>query len=187
MESMEAQRVHIVGAAGTGTTTLGRELANVWAVPHADVDDYFWEPTEPPYTTKRDRASRIELMRQVFLPRAAWVLSGSLMGWGDVLIPSFDAVIFLTLEPSSRLARLTDRERRRYGSRIEPGGDRETHLRDFLEWAAAYEDPDFGGRSLATHEAWLSQLSCPVLRLESSESADTLLATTLDWSTRPAP
>lgn len=56
---MEAQRVLIVGASGTGTTTLGRALANEWSVPHADVDDYFWEPTEPPYTTKRGPRSRL--------------------------------------------------------------------------------------------------------------------------------
>lgn len=39
-------RLFIMGASGSGTTTLGRAIANEWAVPHADADDYFWQPTK---------------------------------------------------------------------------------------------------------------------------------------------
>jgi len=147
---------------------LGRALANEWGVPHADADDYFWEPTEPPFTTKRDRLARVDLMEAVFVPRSAWVLSGSLMGWGDRLIPSFDCVIFVTLEPSLRLARLRQREQSRYGPRIEPGGDLEEPFAHFIEWAARYDDPAFDGRSLISHERWLAEIRSPVLRLDGS-------------------
>ena len=178
---MQPQRVHILGASGTGTTTLGRALANEWSVPHADADDYFWEPTEPPYTTKRNPPTRLELMERVFLPRTAWVLSGSLMGWGDALIPRFDAVIFITLEPSLRLSRLRQRAKRRYGTRVEPGGDREEALVDFLDWAAGYDDPAFEGRSLIAHERWLAELPCPVLRADGAEPTARLVSTILNW------
>ncbi len=166
---MEPQRVHILGASGCGTTTLGRALADAWSVPHADADDYYWEPTEPPYTTKRDPEARLQLMEELFVPRAAWVLSGSLVSWGEPLIPRFDAVIFLTLDPGIRLDRLRRREQRRYGTRIEPGGDLRSDFTDFLDWAAGYDDPNFDGRSLAVHELWLAALPCPVLRLDSAE------------------
>lgn len=178
--------MHIVGASGTGTTTLGCALASEWSVPHADADDYFWEPTEPPYTTKRDPRFRLELMERVFVPRRAWVLSGSLMGWGDALIPSFDVVIFVTLEASLRLGRLRQRERRRYGSRIERGGDREEAFGAFLDWAAGYDDPSFDGRSLVAHERWCAELPCPVLRLDGAEPAAKLLSTALNWTPSPA-
>jgi hypothetical protein len=36
----------------------------------------------------------------------------------------------------------------------------------FLDWAAQYDAGDLPGRSRARHEAWINQLSCPVLRLE---------------------
>lgn len=178
---MEPQRVHVLGASGSGTTTLGRALADAWAVPHADVDDYFWEPTEPPFVTKRDPESRLQLMHAVFLPRIAWVLSGSLTGWGDPVIPLFDSVIFVTLESSTRLHRLRQRERRRYGQRIEAGGDREDAFADFLDWAAAYDDPTFDGRSLAAHERWLAMLPCPVLRLDGARPVSSLMATIDEW------
>jgi len=34
-------RVHIVGASGSGTTTLGRALATQLGCPHVDTDDVF--------------------------------------------------------------------------------------------------------------------------------------------------
>jgi hypothetical protein len=62
-----------VVASGSGTTTLARALANHWSVPHADADDYFWMPTDPPYVEKRPESDRLSLLRNVFVPREAWV------------------------------------------------------------------------------------------------------------------
>lgn len=173
---MDPQRVHIVGASGSGTTTLGRALADAWSVPHADVDDYFWEPTDPPYTTQRDPAARLRLMGEIFVARPAWVLTGSIMGWGESLIPHIDAVVFVTLDPSERLARLHRRERQRYGDRIDQGGDLAQATAEFLEWAAGYDDPSFPGRNRALHGAWLAELPCPVLHLDGARPVADLVA-----------
>jgi adenylate kinase family enzyme len=178
---MRSQRVHIVGASGTGTTTLGRALADAWSVPHADVDDYYWLPTDPPYSTKRDRQVRLELMESMFIPRAAWVLSGSLVSWGEDLIRHFDSVVFVTLESSIRLARLRDREARRSGASIDAGGEPSGFL-EFLEWAARYDDERFEGRSRVNHERWLATLPCPILRLDGAHPVEDLVATMLSWT-----
>ncbi len=135
------------GREWSGTTTLARALASQWAVPHADADDYFWVPTDPAYVEKRPEADRLRLMQEVFVPRAAWVLSGSVMGWGEPLLDHVDAVVFCTLPPDVRLERLRAREVVRYGARIEPGGDRAESFAEFLTWASGYDDPDFEGRS----------------------------------------
>ncbi|WP_031469624.1 AAA family ATPase [Sciscionella sediminilitoris] len=172
---MTTRRLLITGASGSGTTTLGRELAGRAQVPHADVDDYFWIPTDPPYVRKRAETERIELMRAVFLPRASWVLSGSLMGWGDSLMPVFDAAVFLTLDPEIRMRRLTERETLRYG-----GADTAAS-REFLDWARGYDDPGFSGRNLARHEQWLARLSCPVLRLDSRATVTELAESVTRW------
>src|ERR1700710_2103301 len=92
---MRTCRIHIMGASGSGATSLGRAAADALAVPNHDTDDYFWQPTVPPYRDKRDIADRLRLMREMFLGRADWVLSGSLEGWGDPIIPYFDLVLFL--------------------------------------------------------------------------------------------
>jgi hypothetical protein len=72
------------------------------AIPHHDADDYFWRPTIPPYREKREIAERLRLMREVFVPRADWVLSGLLDGWGP-LIPAFDWMVFVATPRAIRL------------------------------------------------------------------------------------
>jgi len=91
---MKSCRINIMGASGSGATALGRALADALAVPHHDSDDYFWVPTTPPYREKRDAAERLQLMREVFLGRVDWVLSGSVDDWGAPIVPFFDLVVF---------------------------------------------------------------------------------------------
>ncbi len=95
-EPMKSCRIHIVGASGAGVTTLGRALAAALAFPHHDTDDYFWFPTTPPYRRMRERDDRLRLVRDVFLERPDWVLSGSIDSWGDSIAPLFDVVAFRT-------------------------------------------------------------------------------------------
>lgn len=166
-----------MGASGAGTTTLARAIATHWAVPHADADDYFWIPSDPPYVEKRPEAERVALMEKVFLPREAWVLSGSMTGWGDDVVAHCDAVVFLTLDPAERLRRLEARERVRQESSVVDEAARTA----FLEWARGYDDPAFQGRSRVAHERWLSGLDCPVLRLDSGSSPEALRDAVLAW------
>jgi adenylate kinase family enzyme len=155
---MRAHRIHVVGASGAGVTTLGRALADALAIPHHDTDDYFWLPTSPPYRLQRQIADRLRLMNEMFLARSDWVLSGSLGGWGDQIIPLLDHVVFLYVPTEIRLSRLRDREARR--------GWEVGVTEEFIEWASHYDDGTREGRNLARHEAWLKQLHCPVLRLD---------------------
>jgi hypothetical protein len=39
-------RIHILGASGTGTTTLGKALADRLNCPHFDADRFYWLPTD---------------------------------------------------------------------------------------------------------------------------------------------
>ena len=172
-------RIHIVGASGSGTTTLGEALAPRIGGAHLDTDSYFWMPTDPPFTTKRPVEERLQLVGAALDRHASWVLTGSLMGWGDVLIPRFDLVVFLLVPPDVRMARIVERERRRYGSAIDHGGAMHAAHREFLAWAASYDDPAFDGRSLTRHRAWLEALSCPVLEIDGTPTVEESVARVL--------
>jgi hypothetical protein len=105
---------------------------------------------------KREPAERVSLLEREL--GDAWVISGSLSGWGDAFIPRFTAVVFLWVPTELRLARLRRREER---ERIPPD-ERE----EFLAWAAAYDEAGMEQRSRTLHEAWLAGIPCPVIRLE---------------------
>ena len=56
---MDRQVVHIYGASGSGTSTIGKFISNKLGYFFMDTDDYFWESTNPPYTIKRNVSDRI--------------------------------------------------------------------------------------------------------------------------------
>jgi hypothetical protein len=108
-------------------------------------------------------------MHEMFLPRLDWVLSGSIMGWGDELVPYFDLVVFVTTPRDIRLQRLRIREATHFGAdAVAPGGWHHEETEYFIEWASHYEAGDREGRHLAMHEAWLAALPCPVVRVDGS-------------------
>lgn len=170
-------RLHIIGASGSGTTTLGRAVASAWSVPVADSDDYFWVPTDPPFVTARPVPERIALMQQMFLPRHSWVLTGSMGSWGESVADQAEAIVFLTIDPAERMRRLEVREGIRRGVPV-PDDPAWTEFRD---WARSYDDPEFEGRSRSNHEAWLEKQDRPVLRLDSSRPLAELVDAVLGW------
>jgi adenylate kinase family enzyme len=164
-------RIHIVGASGSGTSSLAAELAGRYGHRHLDTDDFYWLRTDPPFREKRPPEERLASLRTTFQEAKRWVLSGSLCGWGDPLILEFELVVFLLVPTPVRLARLRAREIERYGRQaIAPGGAlHEAHV-EFLEWAGRYDTGDPEMRSRAMHEAWLAALPCSVVRLEGDVS-----------------
>lgn len=173
-------RLLITGASGAGATTLGAALAGRLAVPHADTDDYFWVPTDPPFTQARPGPERARLLQEIVLPLPAWVLSGDLLGWPDEVIARVTHVVFLRVPTGTRLARLDARQRTRYGEAIAPGGALRPAHEAFLTWAAAYDDGTQTGRSLPAHLEWLAAVDQPALTLPgttpTAELADAVIA-----------
>ncbi|WP_051261008.1 AAA family ATPase [Desulfovibrio inopinatus] len=164
-------RIHIFGASGSGTTTLGKALADVMRCPHYDTDEYFWMPTDPPFQTVRERTERKKLLRRDLEQSRAWILSGSLCGWGDFAIPMFDLVVFLWLPPALRMKRLMEREVERYGPNIESSDDpRYEQHKKFLQWAASYDTGGINMRSKERHEEWIRSLPCTIIKIEREQS-----------------
>lgn len=159
-------RIHILGASGSGTSTLAGAMAHELGFHHMDTDAYFWAPSDPPFTVKREPEERIRLMREEMKIHSKWVLSGSLCGWGDVFTPDFQLVVYLHIPPQVRMRRLMEREIQRYGDEIKPGGRAHEQHKVFLAWASQYDEGGMEVRSRVLHESWLAELTCPVLRLE---------------------
>lgn len=164
--------IHIFGASGSGTSTLGRKIAEELGYRFMDTDDYFWLPTDPKYTKKRPKEERVRLMTEDILANENVVISGSLCGWGDSLIPYFTLAIRLYTDTDTRIARLRKREREKFGARIDLGGDMYKIHEEFIEWASRYDTGDVTMRSRAMHDEWQKNLRCPVVALNGAEDLD---------------
>jgi adenylate kinase family enzyme len=158
-------RILITGASGSGSSTLGSALAAQMECVFLDTDDYYWIPTDPPFQVKQDYARRLQhILRDLTAPTA--VIAGSIMNWGTPLEDCFSLVVFLTVPAEIRVARLTQREQKRFGH-ADPV---------FLAWAAQYDEGRLDGRSRQRHERWLEQRRCPVLRIDGDTSVQDRLA-----------
>jgi adenylate kinase family enzyme len=172
-------RIHILGASGSGTSTLGSALARRLRVPHTDSDSLYWLPTNPPYTTLRPPDQRQALLLRTIPVTGHWVFSGAATKWAAPLEPYYDLVVFLRLDPAIRMARLRRREAARFGARILPGGDMAATNAAFIALAEAYDTAGSLRHGLVTHEAWLADQEAPVLRLDSVAPVEDLVAAVL--------
>jgi adenylate kinase family enzyme len=172
-------RIHVLGASGSGSTTLGEALAQSLGLRHADADRFFWLPTDPPFTKLRSRSERLGLLARTLPVDGHWVFSGSAISWATRLERVYDLIVFLRLDPAVRMARLRRRETARFGARIEPGGDMAETSAAFFRWAEAYDTAGPAQRSLAAHETWLVSQTAPVLRLDSAAAVEDLVAAVL--------
>lgn len=164
--------VHIFGASGSGTSTIGRALAERLGYRFMDTDDYFWLPVDPPYTAKRPTEERLRMMREDIESSGGAVISGALVPWGNPLMPLFTLAVRVVTPTDVRLKRLEARESAEFGSRKEPGGDMyEDHL-EFMAWAARYETAGLEQRSKAEHDEWEKQLPCPEIYVDGTQPVE---------------
>lgn len=152
--------IHIYGASGSGTSTLGRFISERLGYTFMDTDDYFWLPTNPKYTQKREKTEQLQMMRKDILASDKVVISGSLVDWGDDLIPYFTLVVRVVTNKNIRIERLREREKKYFGTRIEIGGDMYQNHIAFIKWAEAYDTGNIDMRSKMKHDEWQKLLKC---------------------------
>ncbi|WP_186577204.1 ATP-binding protein [Aquibacillus kalidii] len=172
------RKIHIMGASGSGTSTLGSALSMVLPHTHLDTDDYFWATK---FTEQREIPERRRMLEEDLLLEEKWILSGAVCGWGDHFKSYFDLVIFLWIPQEIRLERLKQRELQRYGNEMLVGGSRYEQSKAFLEWASLYDSAGMEVRSKALHEYWMADLSCPVLKMEGNYSIREKVEIVIDY------
>ena len=173
-------RIHVLGGAGSGTTTLAAALAGKLRVPHFDSDDYYWIPSVPPYRIKRDKAVRDVRLDEDLRAFDDWIWSGSAVSW-KLDLSRIELVVFLTIPADLRLARLERRENLELGS--QPGiaaEEQQAEIREFLDWARQYDDGGLEVRSRQLHESWLAQQSCPILRIDGDTTTEERVQQVMD-------
>ncbi|GKU24466.1 hypothetical protein CFOLD11_12920 [Clostridium folliculivorans] len=166
---MDKSVIHIYGASGSGTSTLGKFISEQLGYTFMDTDDYFWLPTDPKYIEKRDKAEWLQMMKKDILHSDKVAISGSLVDWGDELIPYFTLAVRVVTDKNVRIERLKKREKKNFGSRIELGGDMYKNHMEFIEWAAAYDTGDTNMRSKAEHDQWEQLLKCKQITVNGEE------------------
>ncbi|MGZ9584272.1 hypothetical protein [Paenibacillus marinisediminis] len=160
-----ARGIIIFGSSGSGTTTLGREVAKRLGFQHFDLDDYLWRwDTEIPFTVTKPREERIELLMGDISKFPHFVMSGSMDSYNAPFVPLFDLAVLNSAPVETRVERVNAREFARFDERILPGGDMFENHKDFLAMIRRYDSD--GSPCRRVHEQWAATLSCPVLHVD---------------------
>lgn len=170
LENSKKNVIHIFGASGSGTSTLGKYISEQLDYTFIDTDDYFWLPTDVPFTKARQQKERIEMLKRDINNNKNVVISGFLVGWADEIIPLITLAIRLVTSSDVRLKRINEREFNKYGNRILPQGDMYEQYWKFIERASKYDDGDYTVRSKKLHDLWQEKLNCKIAVLSGEDS-----------------
>lgn len=60
---------------------LARAMGRQFGYAHLDLNDFFWEPTDPPFIQRREERKRQHLLKMAISRTEKCVISGSLIEW----------------------------------------------------------------------------------------------------------
>ena len=155
-------RVIILGANGSGKSTVGHELANLLNCAHFDTENYWFHKTETPYTVSRPPEERNAMFISDIKKHDSYVVSGSVSEWDEAFLKLFDLAVFLEVPTNVRVERIEKREHERFRDRIKENGDMyEQHLR-FIGYAKLRDIP------LLKKKA--GKYSCPIIYFDGTKN-----------------
>jgi uridine kinase len=148
----------LFGVNGSGKTTLGRELARLLNYKHMDIEDYYFEKSEIPYTVARSPEDCINLMIADIEKYRSFVITAVTGDFGDIIPQWYELAIHISAPLDLRLKRIEQRGYEQYGDRVLEGGDMYEQSQKFMNFVAS--------RSLTTIEKWEETLICPVIHID---------------------
>ena len=86
----DSKRIVIIGATGSGKTTLARQLAQTYGLPYTDLDDLYWNPGWV--------ASEKTEFRNRVLPvtdHDKWIVTGNYRSVRDIVWKKADTILWL--------------------------------------------------------------------------------------------
>lgn len=171
--------IYITGASGSGTSTLGNAIKNLFNINLIESDDITMLPTDPPFQFPRPKEERLSLLRQQIQKNQWNVIVGSINDWGNEVIEEADMFILLYVDFAVREERIRHRETERFGSRLVEDDVVRSNYKRLVDWTRQYDTFD-DCRSLKHHKALYDSFGKTKFMFVNQEVHDILCKIELD-------
>ena len=85
------KKIHIIGGAGSGKTTLANLLSDRLSYPCFDLDQIGWRDHHKVFLD-----DRIEAIEEI-ISRPNWITEGVFLWWTDALLDAVDVIVWLDI------------------------------------------------------------------------------------------
>lgn len=167
-------KIQIIGASGTGKSTLAKYIGEREEMKWIDTDCYLWK--DDAFNENNPIEIRLEMYQRDISTYDSYVVSGSTFMWCPNGFVNRDLLVFLSVDEDIRMARLRNREIKRKNQNKMFLDDNGEYTNDFLEWCKTYwiaKDKSMAG-TFADHKYQMEISVSPVLKIDSSISVEEL-------------
>ncbi len=138
--------IHVMGASGSGTTTIGNLIADKFGFDILESDFYKWEQTNPPFQKMRSDEESNKILIDKIKSSKNLVIAGSLHS-NPIAFEYIDIIFYLFAPTPVRMARIEKRDVDSGRNSRLAGGEVEKEYLEFLWWVENYDVLGFEGRS----------------------------------------
>lgn len=153
--------IMICGANGSGKTTLGKALAVYLGFRHMDIEEYYFLPSDIPYSLHRSREECAALMLSDIDKFGDFVITAVSPDFGSEINSLCKMAVYLYAPKELRLERIKKRSLEQFGERAQRGGNLFESENNFLSFAAS--------RSVDDIEKRFDILTCPKIYADGAE------------------
>ena len=101
-------KIYVIGPAGSGKTTIAKQLSASLDIPHTDLDDIFWVNQKNSFGIRRDEKIRNEMYENI-LCQKTWIIEGAYLSWPSNSFRLADKLVFLDIRNNILIFRILKR------------------------------------------------------------------------------
>ena len=183
--------IAIVGLNGSGKSTLAHALAKELGYWEMDVEDYYFpdqrasrraaleglpflreERAAVPFSAPIPRSEAEAAILADIEKHPRFVFSGVALNWEERILSHVEIVFFLQVPKEKRIRRIHEREEKRFGPRVLPGGDMYAQQAAFLRTVSSRDE--------STVLDSLTGRTCPIVPMDGMLPVSAILQQMLD-------
>ncbi len=165
--------IHIMGASGSGTTSLGEYLAKKLDFEVIESDYYKWEQTIPEFQIMRKKEESDRLLIDKIKSSKDLIISGSLHS-NPVTFPYIDLIIYLKCPTKIRMERILKRDKELGRNSLESDGEVKENFLGFLYLAKNYNKLGEDKRSKRSQKIVIKESHAPVIYVNTNKEISIL-------------